>query len=51
MSDMKSKELAADEANSRREALKRIARFSAVSAPLVTLMLAASSKPAKALVS
>ena len=39
------------ETNSRREALKRIARFGAVSAPAVTLMLAASSKPVKAAIS
>ncbi len=36
------------EARSRREALKKIARFTAVTAPAVTLLLAASSKPAKA---
>lgn len=36
------------ETKSRREALKKIARFGAVSAPAVTLMLAASGKPAKA---
>lgn len=51
MSDVKSKDLASDEASSRREALKRVARFCAVSAPVVTLMLAASSKPAKAVIS
>ena len=39
------------EVKSRRETLKKIARFSAVSAPAVTLLLAASSKPAVAVVS
>lgn len=39
------------EGNSRRETLKKVARFTAVSAPAVTLLLAASSKPAKAVVS
>ena len=38
----------ATEAKSRREALKKIARFTAVTAPAVTLLLAASSKPARA---
>ena len=49
MSDVKPQEAQqATEARSRREALKRIARYGAVSAPAITLMLAASSKPAKA---
>jgi hypothetical protein len=39
------------EAKSRRETLKKIARFGAVSAPAVTLLLAASSKPAVAAIS
>ena len=39
------------ETKSRRETLKKIARFGAVSAPAVTLLLAASSKPAAAVVS
>jgi hypothetical protein len=51
MSDEKSKEVASDEASSRRDTMKRIARFCAVSAPLVTLILAASGKPAKAVIS
>jgi hypothetical protein len=51
MSDVKFKALASDETSSRREAMKRVARFCAVSAPAVTLILAASSKPAKAVVS
>jgi hypothetical protein len=51
MSDVKSKDLASDEASSRREAIKRVARFCAVSAPAITLILAASSKPAKAVAS
>ena len=51
MSDAKTKDLASDEASTRREAMKRVARFCAVSAPAVTLVLAASSKPAKAVAS
>lgn len=39
------------ETKSRREALKKIARYGAVSAPAVTLLLAASSKPVKAAIS
>ena len=46
MSDEKPQETA--EAKSRREALKRIARYGAVSAPAVTLLLAATTKPKKA---
>jgi hypothetical protein len=46
MSDVKVPETA--EVRSRREALKKIARYGAVSAPAITLLLAASSKPAKA---
>ncbi len=49
MSDVKTPEAA--EAKSRRETLKKVARFAAVSAPAVTLLLAASSKPAKAVAS
>jgi len=49
MSDVKSPETI--ETKSRRETLKKVARFAAVSAPAVTLLLAASSKPAKAVVS
>ena len=47
MSEGKSQE-AQKTTRSRREALKKIARYGAVSAPAITLMLAASSKPAKA---
>ena len=39
------------ETKTRRETLKKIARFGAVSAPAVTLLLAASSKPAVAAIS
>ncbi len=46
MSEAKALETA--EMKSRREALKKIARYGAVSAPAVTLLLAASSKPVKA---
>ena len=47
MSDVKTPE--STETKSRRETLKKVARFAAVSAPAVTLLLAASTKPAKAL--
>lgn len=46
MSEVKTPETV--ETSSRRETLKKIARFTAVSAPAVTLLLAASEKPAKA---
>ncbi len=46
MSEVKTPETG--ENSSRRETLKRAARFAAVSAPAITLLLAASSKPAKA---
>ena len=46
MPDVKGQETA--EVRSRREALKKIARYGAVSAPAITLLLAASSKPTKA---
>ena len=46
MSEAKS--LESVETKSRRETLKKVARFAAVSAPAITLLLAASSKPAKA---
>jgi hypothetical protein len=36
------------EATPRRRALKRIARYGAVSAPAIALLLAASAKPKKA---
>ena len=49
MSEAKRQETA--ETKSRREAMKKIARFGAVSAPAVTLLLAASSKPAVAAIS
>ena len=48
MSDVKTPETV--ESKTRRETLKKAARFVAVSAPAVTLLLAASSKPAKAVV-
>lgn len=47
MSEVKTPETA--ETKSRRETLKKVARFAVVSAPAITLLLAASSKPAKAL--
>ena len=51
MSEVHSKEAReTTEARSRREALKKIARFTAVTAPAVTLLLAASSKPASAVI-
>ncbi len=49
MSDVKTPETV--ETKSRRETLKKVARFVAVSAPAVTLLLAASTKPAKAVIS
>ncbi len=49
MSDVKTPETV--KVSSRRETLKKVARFTAVSAPAVTLLLAASSKPAKAVAS
>ena len=49
MSEVKTPESV--ETKTRRETLKKAARFVAVSAPAVTLVLAASSKPAKAVVS
>ena len=36
-------------AESRRALLKKVGRYAAVSAPAVTLLLAASTKPAKAI--
>jgi hypothetical protein len=52
MSEVKSQEAReAIEARSRREALKKIVRYGAVSAPAITLLLAASSKPALAAIS
>ena len=48
MSEVKTPETV--ETKSRRETLKKAARFVAVSAPAVTLLLAASSKPAKAVI-
>ena len=41
-------DIAADE--KRREALKRIGRYAAATPPAVALLLAAASKPAKALI-
>jgi len=38
----------AEKVNERREALKRLGRYAAVSAPAVTLLLAALGKPTKA---
>jgi len=40
--------LEAEAINERREALKRLGRYAAVSAPAVTLLLAALGKPTKA---
>lgn len=47
MSEVKTPETV--ETNSRRETLKKVARFAAVSAPAVTLLLAATAKPKKAM--
>ena len=45
------KPTAAESRESRRALMKKAGRFAAVTAPAVTLLLAASTKPAKALVS
>ena len=42
-------EVKPSEIESRRALLKKVGRYAAVSAPAVTLLLAASTKPAKAI--
>ena len=43
-----SKEKQPTDAESRRAVMKKIGRYAAITAPAVTLLLAASTKPAKA---